>query len=175
MQNNLHIDTQPCSDAHSTIPSFTRAVPVQRALGRYPPGSLTSIYATESVKKSFMLDAHRGLVAGRDLNVGQHLGYLQGYAFTYNPGVTGVKKLGHEVFLDQTGPQGNLLQHIGSTMIQSLVNVSCDDNGLVVCTKPITAFDNFLLLQQTPVVTNKSTTEGKDWLISNMEDAFNEK
>jgi hypothetical protein len=31
------------------------------------------------------------------------------------------------------------------------------------------------LCQQTPVVTDKSTTEGKDWLISNMEDTFNEK
>ena len=167
-----HRHTQPCMKAESTALSVTNAVQLQRGLGKYPPGSLTSIYQNQTSRKSFIYDARRGLVAARDLHFQDQLGYLEGYAYTFCPGMNkGIVKLGHGVYLDQTGAQGNMLQHIGSTMNRRLVNVHCDDNGLVVCTKPITASDTLLLLGVAPVP-EQLPTESKHWLISNMVQAF---
>jgi hypothetical protein len=160
--------------AEATTLSVTNAVQLQRCLGTYPPGSLTLIYKNQASRTSFIYDARRGLVAAHDFEFQDQLGYLEGYAYNFCPGMKkGIVKLGHGVFLDQSGALGNMLQHIGSTMNRSLVNVHCDDNGLVVCTKPITASDTLLFLGVAPLP-EQLPTESKHWLILNMVQAYKE-
>jgi len=159
-----------------TQPQRTISEPVmsQRALGRFPPAHLKKIYEVELQHDTFRLSAEALIIAGRNITMGHRLGYIQGFAYNFDTGAEGIVQLAHDVYLDQNGSEGNLLQHIGVTLDETLVNVSMDAEGLHFCTRNIAIDEPFRLLERAPIPRIK-TVDTEDWLCECMRHAWMEK